>query len=30
MLRQKCLYKNDIKTCKKPKSKEKLEPKFSF
>ena len=29
MLRQKCSYKNDIKTSKKPESKEKVELKFS-
>ena len=30
MLRQKCSYKNDIKICKKPKSKEKVELKFAI
>ena len=28
MLRQKCLYRNDIETCKKPKNKEEMELKF--
>ena len=30
MLRQKCSYKNDIETCKKPRSKEKIELKFAI
>ena len=30
MLRQKCCYKNDVETCKKPKIKEKLELKFAI
>ena len=30
MLRQKCSYRNDIETCEKPKSKEKLELKFGI
>ena len=29
MLRQKCFYRNDIETGKKPKSKEKIELKFA-
>ena len=29
MLRQKCSYRYDIETCKKPKSKEKVELKFA-
>ena len=30
MLRQKCSYKKDIETCKKPKSKEKIELKLAI
>ena len=30
MLRQKCSYRNDIETHKKPKSKEKMELKFAI
>ena len=30
MLRQKCSYRNDIETHKKPKSKEKIELKFAI
>ena len=30
MLRQKCSYRSDIKTCKKPKSKVKIELKFTI
>ena len=30
MLKQKCSYKNDIETLKKPKSKEKIQPKFAI
>ena len=29
MLRQKCSYRNDTETCKKPSSKEKIELKFA-
>ena len=30
MLRQKCSYRNDIETCKNPKSKGKIELKFTI
>ena len=30
MLRQKCYYRKDTETCKKPKTKEKIEPKFAI